>query len=73
MLATRARRKVTHTAVIRSWRTESGRYSLVEVKSLLDGARYYLAVETLPGGGQVILSRHRKRSAGARAVLALES
>lgn len=72
-LIKRAHRYQTDTATIRSWRSQEGRYSLVEVHSQIDGRRYYLAVETLANGNQVILSRHRKRSAGVRAVEALSN
>jgi hypothetical protein len=61
-LAKRARKHLSHTAQIRSWTSQDRRYGIVEVLSLLDGHRSFLAVETLPNGNQMILSRHRKRT-----------
>lgn len=68
MLTKRCRRRTTELAQYRSWRSRDGRYSLIEVKSLLDDHRAVLVVETLPSGGQVILSRHRKRKPAERVI-----
>lgn len=66
MLTTRARRRTTISASIRSWRSQDGRYSVEEVNSLLDDYRYYLVTQRLPNGNQVIVSRHRKRTAAVK-------
>jgi len=61
-LSKRARKHQSHTAQIRSRASADGRYGVMEVVSTLDGYRSFLAVETLPNGNQMILSRHRKRT-----------
>lgn len=75
-LTQRARKYTTETAQIRVWRVsfpgqrsaQAGRYSLAEVKSLYGLPKQYLVIQTLPGGGQVIVSRHRKRNSAARVI-----
>ncbi len=68
ILTKRATKRRTDTAIIRSWRSQDGRYSLQEVQSIFGLPTEYLAVQVYPGGGQVILSRPRKRLPAERAL-----
>lgn len=67
MLVKRAAKRTTHTAVIRSWRSTDGRWSVEEITSLFGLPRYYIVTGSDPGGLLGILSRHRKRQAAVRA------
>jgi hypothetical protein len=68
MFATRAKRRVTSTSIIRSWMHESGRYRVAEVKSTLGLPTLVLAIERLRNGSEIVRSRHRKKSAAFKAV-----
>lgn len=66
MLTRRAVKRQTCAATIRTWR--DGQFSIAEVRSLFDGAVRFLVIETLENGNQIIISRHRKRSAAVKAL-----
>lgn len=51
----------TATAVIRRWIAPDGDYSLAEVKSLFGLPTYYIIAKRIGGGGETLVSRHRKR------------
>ena len=71
-IAKRASKRQTPTAVIREWAVRTERqvsaYSIVEVINLYGLSKRYLAVRTCAGGGQFVVSRHRKRSGVIRSL-----
>ena len=67
-ISRRARRYTTATCVIRSWAAQDGPYRVAEITSLFGLPKLYLAIQRQPGGGETIVSRHRKRSAAIRAI-----
>ncbi len=69
MLARRAKKYQTSTAVIRRWACQTQQdalYSLLEVTSLYGLPRRYLVVQKLREGGEVVISRHRKRTSAVK-------
>jgi hypothetical protein len=54
-------------AVISRWSSDNG-LALVKVQSTLGLGTRWLVVERVKGGGEYVLSRHRKKSAAVKAV-----
>jgi hypothetical protein len=65
-LTKRPYKRVTDCAVIRTWRSQDGRWAVEEINSLFGLGTRYITVETSPDGSQGILSRHRERGAAVK-------
>lgn len=59
----RAQVSRTDVAVIRKYRSRDGRYAVSEVHSTLGLGTHWLAIAILPNGGEVVLGRHKTKSA----------
>lgn len=72
-IAKRAIKYQTPTAVIRRWPArfqdaQDAIYSILEVKSLYGLPKRFLVVQKLREGGEVVVSRHRKRNSAVEVI-----
>lgn len=68
VLSSRATKRLTAAAVIRTWQTKDRRYAVEEIKSLFGLPTRYLVVERLANGNEAIISEHRKREPAVEAL-----
>jgi len=62
--------KLTAVAVLTRWESDQIPFAVVKVKSLLGMNGRWLAVRRMKNGNEVVVSRHRKRSAAGAACVA---
>ena len=65
MLSNRATKRLTLTAVIKTWKVMNSTLLVEEVKSTLGLPAMYLVIQSSRDGTKSIVSRHRRMSAAA--------